>query len=190
LRQTPFIKHDIVLTDPKPFRLLPYRHSATKKKTIQEKIKVLASGIIEASSSPYSSPIVMASKKVGKYRFCVDFRCLNSITEDSAQPLPVIHEVLKDLGEATVFSTLDLRSGYWQIALTERAKKYTTFVNPGGGQFAFKVTPFGLQGAGITCTQLVGQDVLAGLIRECCMHYLNDICVYWRSWTKHVHHLA
>jgi hypothetical protein len=71
---------------------------------------MLASGIIETSSSPYSSPIVMAPKKDGKFRFCVDFRRLNSITEDSAQPLPVIQEVLKDLGEATVFFTLDLRS--------------------------------------------------------------------------------
>jgi hypothetical protein len=63
-------------------------------------------------------------------------------------------------------------------------------VTPDGGQYAFKVTPFGLQGAGRTCTQLVGQEVLAGLMRECCMHYLDDICVYSRSWTEHIHHLA
>jgi hypothetical protein len=80
----------------------------------------------------------MASKKDGKYRFCVDFQRLNSITEDSAQPLPVIHEILKNRGEATVFSTLDLWGGYWQIPLTERAKKYTAFVTPDGGQYAFK----------------------------------------------------
>jgi hypothetical protein len=132
----------------------------------------------------------MAPKKDGKYRFCVDFRRLNSITEDSAQPLLVIDEVLQDLGEATVFSMLDLRSGYWQIPLTERVKKYTAFVTPDGGQYAFKVTPLGLQGVGRTCTQLVGQEVLAGLMRECCIHYLDDICVYSRSWTEHIHHLA
>jgi hypothetical protein len=84
-RRCSFIKHDIVLTDPKPFRLPPYRHSAIKKKAIQEQVKeMLASGIIEASSSSYSSPIVMAPKKDGKYRFIVDFRRLNFITEDSA----------------------------------------------------------------------------------------------------------
>jgi hypothetical protein len=102
----------------------------------------------------------------------------------------VIHEVLKDLGEATVFSTLDLRSWYWLIPLTERAKKYTVFMTPDVRQYAFKVTSFGLQGAGKTCTQHVGQEVLAGLMRECCMHYLNDICVYSRSWTEHIHQLA
>jgi hypothetical protein len=92
---------------------------------------MLASGVIEASSSPYSSPIVMAPKNDGKFRFCVDFRRLNGIMEDSAQPLPVIYEVLKDLGEATIFSTLNLRSGYWQIPLTDRAKKYTGFCHTG-----------------------------------------------------------
>jgi hypothetical protein len=191
LRQTRFIKHDIVVTDPKPFRLPPYRYSAAKKKAIQEQIKeMLASGVIESSSSPYSSPIVMALKKDGEFRFCVDFRHLNGIMEDSAQPLPVIHEVLKDLGEAPIFSTLDLRSGYWQIPLTDRAKKYTAFVTPDGGQYAFKLTPFRLQGAGRMCTQLVGQKVLASLMRKCCMHYLDDICVYSKNWTEHLQHLA
>jgi hypothetical protein len=158
---------------------------AAKKKAIQEQVKdMLASGIIKASSSPYSSPIVMAPKKNGKFRFCVDFRRLNGITEDCAQPLPVIHTVLKDLGEATIFSILDLRSGYWKIPLTDRAKKYTAFVTPDGGQYAFKVTLFGLQKAGRTCTQLVGREVLAGLMKKCCMLYLDDICVYSKKWTE------
>jgi hypothetical protein len=79
-----------------------------------------------------------------------------------------------------------LRSGYWQISLTERAKRYTAFVTPDGGQYAFRVTPFGLKGAGRTCTQLIGQEVLTGLMRECCMHYLDDVCVYSRSWPEHL----
>jgi hypothetical protein len=191
LRQTRFIKHDIVVTEPKPFRLPIYRYSATKKKAIQEQVKeMLASGVLKASSSPNSAPIVMVPKKDGKFRFCVDFRRLNGFAEDSAQPIPVIHEVLKDLGEATIFSTLDLRSGYWQIPLTDQAKKYTVFVTPDGGQYAFKVTPFGLQGVGKTCTQLVGQEVLACLMRKCCMHYLDAICVYSKNWTEHLQHLA
>jgi hypothetical protein len=188
LQHTRFIKHDIVVTDSKPFRLPPYQYSAAKKKAIQEQVKeILASGVIEASSSPYSSPIVMAPKKERKFRFCVDFRRLNGITEDSSQPLPVIHEVLKDLVEATIFSTLDLRSGYWQIPLTNRAKKYTAFVTPDDGQYAFKVAPFGLPGVGRTCTQFVGQEIL---VRKCCMHYHDDIFVYSKNWTVHLQHLA
>jgi hypothetical protein len=71
---------------------------------------------------------------------------------DSTQPLPVIHKVLKDLSNATIFSTLDLGSGYWQISLTDRAQKYTA--------------------------------------RECCMHYLDHVCVYSRSWPEHLVQLA
>jgi hypothetical protein len=98
------MKYNIVLTDLKPFRLLLYQYAAAKKKVIQEQVKeMLASGIIEASISPYSSPMAMAPKKDGKFCFCVDFRRLNGIIEDSDQPLPVIHEVLNYLGKATIF---------------------------------------------------------------------------------------
>jgi hypothetical protein len=179
------------VTDPKPFRLPLYRYSVAKEKAIQEQVKeILASGVIEALSSAYSSTIVIAAEKDGKFRFCDDFRCLNGIAEDSVQLLLVIHEVLKVFGEATIFSMLDLPSGYWQIPLTDRAKKYRAFVTPDGGQYAFRVTPFGLQEAGRTCTQLVGQEVLDDLMRKCCMHYLDDICVYSKNWTEHLQHLA
>jgi hypothetical protein len=113
LKQMRFATHDLKLMCEKPFRLPPYRYSTEKKKALQQQVTLmLADGIIEATSSPYSTPIVMVTKKDDRYRFCVDYRRLNSITEDSAQPQPVIHEVLKDLGNATIFSTLDLRSGY------------------------------------------------------------------------------
>jgi hypothetical protein len=79
----------------------------------------------------------------------------------------------------TIFSLLHLRSGYWQIPLTERAKRYTAFVTPDGGQYAFRVTSFGLKGAGRTCNQ-----------RVCCMYYLDDVCIYSRSWPEHLVHLA
>jgi hypothetical protein len=122
---------------------------------------MLASGVIEASLSPYSSPIVMAPTKYGRFRFYVDFLRLNEITEDSAQPLPVIHEVLKDLGEATIFSTLDLCSEYWQIPLTDRARNYTVFVTPDSRQYAFRVTPFRLQGAGRAGLEYLGYIITA-----------------------------
>jgi hypothetical protein len=89
LKQTRFATHDLKLTCEKPFRLPPYRYSAKKKKAIQQQVTaMLADGIIEATSSPYSSPIVMVAKKDGRYRFCVDYRRLNSITQDSTQRCP------------------------------------------------------------------------------------------------------
>jgi hypothetical protein len=104
LKQTRFAAHDLKLTCEKPFCLSPYCYSAEKKEVIQQQVtEMLVDVIVEATSSPYSSSIVMVAKKDGPYRFCVDYRRLNSITEDSAQPLAVMHEVLKDLGNRRSF---------------------------------------------------------------------------------------
>jgi hypothetical protein len=97
---------------------------------------------------------------------------------------PPIKKISGSLGKATIFFTLDSRSEYWQIPLTEWARKYTAFVNPDGGQYAFKESPFRFQRASRTCTQFVGQEVLAGLMREYCMRYLDNVCVYSRSSTS------
>lgn len=81
---------------------------------------MLAAGIIELSTSPYSSSIVMAKKKDGHFCFCIDdYGKLNFLTEDTVQWIPRVADSLKDLGEAAVFSTLDLRNGYWQIPMKD-----------------------------------------------------------------------
>ena len=111
LRQTSYIKHDIELTSDIPFRLPPYRYSAEKKRAIQVQVReMLADGLIEPSFSPYSSPIVMDRKKNEEFRFCNDFRRLNAITKDTAQNLPVIREVIKDIGTAKIFTRFRLLS--------------------------------------------------------------------------------
>jgi hypothetical protein len=76
---------------------------------------MLADCIIEPATSEYASPIVIVKKKDGRPRFCVDYRRLNEVTKDEAVPLPIIHETLRDLGQAKVFTSLDLKSGYWQV---------------------------------------------------------------------------
>jgi hypothetical protein len=98
--------------------------------------------------------------------------------------------MLKDLGEATIFSTVNFRSRYWQIPLTDRARKYTACVRPDGGQYAFRVTLFELQGVRRTYMQLVGQEALTDPMSKCYMHYLDDICMYSKNWTEHLQHLA
>lgn len=86
---------------------------------------MLSSGVIEPSISPYSSPPLIIESQNKKPRFCVDFRQLNEITESVYTTLPKINDTLKDLGTATIFSTIDLKSGYWQISLTDQAKPLT-----------------------------------------------------------------
>jgi hypothetical protein len=121
-------KHTIHLRDYTPFRVRPYRYSDTKKLLIDEQVEqMLADGIIEPATSEYASPIVIVKKKDGRPRFCVDYRRLNTITKDEAASLPIIQETLRDLGQAKVFTSLDLKSGYWQVPLSEESKQYTAF---------------------------------------------------------------
>lgn len=86
------------------------------EQAIQE---MLEAGIIERSQSPWRFPIVIAGKKDGGYRFCVDFRVLNKITKSIAYLLSLKDDILASLGKATRFSTLDLRAGYWQVAMDD-----------------------------------------------------------------------
>mgnify|MGYP005985470937 FL=1 len=150
---------------------------------------MLSDGVIEPSTSPYVSPIIILTKKDGKYRFCVDYRRLNAITDDAASSMPNIPDTLRDLGQAKVFSTIDLRSGYWQIPLTDRAKPLTAFSTPDGAHYQFRVMPFGLNNAPATFQRLMVQEVLVGYLRKFAIAYLDDIIVYSDNPEQHLEHL-
>ena len=79
-------------------------------------------GIVQPSSSPWASPVVLVPKKDGRLRFCVDFRRLNALTTKDVYPLPRVDDILDALGNAKYFSTLDLASGYWQVPLDDDAR--------------------------------------------------------------------
>lgn len=151
---------------------------------------MLNHGVISPSKSPYASPIVMVRKKDGSQRFCIDYRRLNAITKTEACTMPAIVEALRDLGTARVFSTLDLRSGYWQIPLEEASKQYTAFATPDGATYQFNVMPFGLKNAPGTFQRLMTQEVLAGYLHNFAIAYLDDIIVYSNNWDDHLHHLT
>ena len=177
LSRTRSVRHIIKLTNDQPFRIRPYEYSDVKRREIEKQVqKMLSAGIIEQCASPYSSPVVLANKSDGKFRFCVDYRRLNSITEDIAQPILRIIDAVKDLGIATIFTTIDLKSGYWQVPMDEIAKKYTAFSTPSGGTYHFNVMSFGLKGAPGTFQRLMTQEVLAGL-QDICRVYLDDVII-------------
>ncbi|KAL7290815.1 hypothetical protein TKK_0015558 [Trichogramma kaykai] len=185
LTRTTSIRHEIRLTNPTPFRLPPYRYSDEKKLEIDQQVKgMLDQGIIETCVSPYSSPIVLAKKKDGTWRFCIDYRRLNRLTEDSAQPIPRISDTLKELGDSKVFSTLDLKSGYWQVPLAQRSKPLTAFSTPSGGTYQFNVMPFGLKGAPGTFQRLMAQEVLTGYLGKFCICYLDDIIIHSKTFKE------
>ena len=118
-------------------------------------------GVVQPSSSPWASPVVLVPKKDGTLRFCIDYRRLNAITWKDVYPLPRVDDILIAFGESKYFSSLDLASGYWQIELDEDAKRKSAFTTY-NGLFEFIRMPFGLCNAPATFQRLM-QRVLSGL---------------------------
>ena len=120
---TNLVKHHIKLTDPLPFkeayRRIPPQMYDKVKAHIQEMLDL---GAIRPSNSPWASAIVLVRKKDGRLRFCIDLRRLNNRTVYS---LPKIESIIDSLLGAKIFSTLDLKAGYWQVEMAEECKAYT-----------------------------------------------------------------
>ena len=182
--------HEIRLNrDAAPFRLKPYPLSEEKKQIVNTQIaEMLRTGVIIPSNSNYSSPIVIVKKKDGTPRFCVDYRRLNSMTLDETSQLPSIADTLKELGQAKVFTTLDLKSGYWQIPIHPGSRHLTAFSTPDGSQYEFKVMPFGLKNAPATFQKLM-TEVLSGELHKFAKVYLDDVIIYSPDHETHVEHL-
>lgn len=120
---------------------------------------MLKLGIIEPSRSAWSSPILLVKKKDNSYRFCVDFRKVNSVTEKDAYHLPYASSILDQLRDAKFITSLDIKSAYWQIEMEENSKQYTAFTVPNRGLFQFTRMPFGLHNAPATWQRLIDQVI-------------------------------
>ena len=165
---TDAVEHDINTGDRSPIRCAPRRMSPQKMTREEECVtEMLTGGQIEASDSPWSSPVVLVTKKDGGTRFCVDYRQLNDATIKDAYPLPRIDDTLDMLAGKQWFSTLDLASGYWQVSLSREARAKTAFATH-SGLFQFRVMPFGLCNAPATFERLMDQ-VLQGLRWSRCL---------------------
>lgn len=182
---TNLVKHSIK-TSAEPIKQRHYPISPAVQKQVNIEVdKMLNDGIIEPSNSPWASPIVLVRKKDGSYRFCVDYRKVNKVTERDAYPLPLVTHTLDKLRDARYLSTLDIKSAYWQIEVDDASKPITAFVVPGRGLFQFKRLPFGLHNAPATWQRFIDR-VLGVDLEPYVFVYLDDIIIVTQDFDQHL----
>nr|KAG5707511.1 hypothetical protein BaRGS_012015 [Batillaria attramentaria] len=188
LGYTDIVQHRIPTTDgipvSQPYRSIP----PTQLQEVKEHLQgLLQSGAIVPSHSPYAAPVVLVRKKDGSLRLCVDYRRLNMKTVRDAYPLPRIQESFDALVGAQYFSTLDLASGYHQIAMSPEDQPKTAFTTP-FGLFEYTRMPFGLTSAPATFQRLM-QATMSDFLFQFLLVYLDDLLIYSRTFDEHLLHL-
>ena len=202
ISRTKFVKMDIDTGDSPPVSSRPYTLPLKHYEWVQREIESIKwAGVIKKSMSNWASPIVIVPKKstsgeLSKRRLCIDFRKVSELQQEVLaegkkrgqillHPLPKIDEMYAKLKGAKVFSTIDLRSGYYHIALGKDSRAKTAFVTP-FGKYEFLMVPFGLAQAP-AYFQLLMNQVLEGL--NFAMTYLDDIIIFSNSEEEHLIHL-
>ena len=186
---TSMVKHKIKLDNYTPFKER-YRHIPPNlfdevKNHLKEMIQV---GTIICSNSPWASVVVLVRKKDGSLQFCIDLRRLNTCTIKDAYSLPGIDETLDCLGGAIIFTSLDLKSGYWQVEMDEESKPLTAFTVGPLGFYECKRMPFGLTNAPATF-QCLMESCLGEQHLSWCIIYLDDIIVFSKTLEEHLKRL-
>lgn len=177
--------HKIKLRDETPIKEPPRRIPIHKREILDKEIEKLEKrGLIEKSTSPWSSQLVLVQKKDGSWRMCVDYRKLNERTIKDAYPITRIDDNLDALSGADWFTSLDLDMAYHQVPMEDGDKEKTAFATPRGGLYHYVTMPFGLCNSPGTF-QRVMEKVLAGLQWQVAVLYLDDIIVYGRTFEEH-----
>ena len=181
--RTTLLEHDVEIENSPPVKQCPYRLNPVKNSIVDAEVKyMMDNDLIEASNSPWSSPVVLVKKEDGKSRLCFDYRKLNSITKTDSYPLPRVEDCIDQVGNAKYITKVDLLKGYWQVGLTPRARAVSAFVTH-KGLFECKVMPFGMKNAAATFQRLmnlVTQDL------EGCVVYIDDVIIYSDDWQTHL----
>ena len=184
----PNIRHKIVTTTDSPVCTRQWRLPHSTQQVIRDECdKMLAAGVIEPSSSPWLSPVVLVKKPDGTIRFCIDFRNLNKVSVAVSYPLPRMDLLLDELGGTSYFTVLDSRSAYWAVEVEPDDRPKTAF-SDGHRLYHFRRLPFGLATAPSTFQRTMNM-ILASVLGKHTLAYLDDIVVYSKSFDEHMQHL-
>jgi len=180
-------EHSIDTGDQQPIRSMPYRLAPAWREQLKEEIRsLLDAGILKPSNSPWSSPMVPVRKPDGSVRLCIDFRKINTATVPDPFALPLIEDMLHQLGDAQYLSKLDLNKGFYQIPVAEADQPKTAFVTP-WGKYHFVRMPFGLKNAPATFQRCMNH-ILQGL-EQSANAYIDDVIIFSQTWEDHLLHV-
>ena len=191
LGRTSAVTHSIHLTPGSTPSYIPsYRIPHSRRVILERSVEeLLKEGVIQPANSPHNSPLLIVPKKDGDWRVVVDFRTLNSNTVPDRYPMPRLGDLLQSLGNSkSVFSTVDLQSGYFQVELDEASRPYTAFTTQ-TGQFMFVRMAQGLRNSPLTFMRLMN-TVLSGLIGKDVFCFLDDVIIASNSISEHLHTLS
>ncbi|GJU37597.1 putative reverse transcriptase domain-containing protein [Tanacetum coccineum] len=171
-----------------PVARAPYRLAPSKMKELSEQLQELSDkGFIRPSSSPWGAPVLFVKKKDGSFRMCIDYRELNKLTVKNRYPLPRIDDLFDQLQGSSIYSKIDLRSGYHQLRVREQDIPKTAF-RTRYGHYEFQVMPFGLTNAPAVFMDLMNR-VCKPYLDKFVIVFIDDILIYSKDEKEHEEHL-
>jgi len=193
----PVLPHNIVLKNPEKVACVPpYRLPGHLKHLAEEYVdKLMRSGIIRASTSPFSSPLMLVKKPKAdtnlplaeQYRVVHDYRRVNQLIEMDSYPLRNIYELIDNVAKGRIWTVADLSSGFWNQILTEKSKGVTAFGVQGKGHYEYNRTPQGLASSPAAFQRLLDY-IIMGLKGVYC--YIDDVIVSSDSYEEHLKELS
>ena len=180
------LHHDITLRTQEPIYVKQFKIPEAHMTVVEEHLKEwLKLGIVEPCRSKYNSPLFVVPKKDGSLRIVQDFRALNAETHVDKYSMHDVNECVSQIGRAgsSIFSTLDLTSGFWQMLLKPNSRDFTAFTVPGHGQMRWRVAPMGLLGSPASFQRLV-EAAMKGIPNV--IVYTDDLLVHTKTHEEHL----